>query len=78
MNELIPGLVLDDEVEDGASAVEPGVEVERDGAGGDLEEAVRLRNRGLHPLRLRSQLRRLRAHADAGIKSRVYVRLLFS
>ena len=53
---MVPRLVLDHEVEDGAAPVHPGVEVEGHRSGRHLQEGLGLRDRRLHPLGLSRQL----------------------
>ena len=49
---LVLGFVLHHEVDDGTAAVLPGVEVESDAPGRDLQEPAGVRDGGLHPLGL--------------------------
>lgn len=65
--QVVPRLVLDHEVEDGAAAVHPGVEVEGHAAGRHLQEGLGLGDGGLHPLGLGRQLLARFSDADAGI-----------
>ena len=57
-------LVFDDEVEDGAATVGPGVEMEGHTSGGDFEERLGHRHRGFGSLSLGADLFTLLANAD--------------
>ena len=63
---LAPGLVLDDEVVDGAAAVLPGAKVQADGRGRQLHEAMHLGNLRLVALRAGVQDLRRFAGVDPG------------